>query len=160
MENTSKKRFNIFDAVIVILLLIFIAAAVFFLSTSKKSNSGFKVNYDIEITNIDESLKDAATVGDVIKDGVKKVIIGTISGVEVIPYQIEVTNYEQGTKVMSPIPGRYTVILHCTGDGQMNGNRISVNGFNLGVGTVVHVQSKNFAGTGYCIGIDAEKVGD
>jgi alkanesulfonate monooxygenase SsuD/methylene tetrahydromethanopterin reductase-like flavin-dependent oxidoreductase (luciferase family) len=87
----------------------------------------------------------------------RKRFIGTITGVEVKPYTAQVPDLLENGKFNTAVVGdRSTVVLTIEADANETGGHYAVNGSALGIGTLMYVQSKHFAGEGYCIGLSAE----
>ena len=149
-QMKKKHRFNLFD-VLIIVLVIAVAAAVFWFFNRDKGGTilaaGTKVTYQLEITNVPQEVAYSPRIGDYVKEGVRKVRLGKIVGVDVQPYEKLTRNLIDDTINLTPVPDRYTVVITCEADGKLSGGRVSVNGHVFGVGSEIALQSKNFAGT-------------
>lgn len=159
--TTTKRKFNVFDALILLVAVFAVAAIAYILSgkaaPEKIAAKTTHVTYQVEINGVISELKSSAQVGDTVRDGVKRVNIGTITGVEVKPYTAQVPDLLENGKFNTAVVGdRSTVVLTIEADANETGGHYAVNGSALGIGTLMYVQSKHFAGEGYCIGLSVE----
>jgi hypothetical protein len=158
----TKRKFNLFDAFILIFAVLAIVAIAYVLSgkasPTKIAVKTTHVTYQVEINGVIAELKNSAQVGDTVRDGVKRVNIGTITGVDVKPFTAQVPNLEENGKFNTAVVGdRSTVVLTIEADANESSGRYAVNGSTLGIGTLMYIQSKHFAGEGYCIGLAANE---
>ncbi|MDP4152332.1 MAG: DUF4330 family protein [Bacillota bacterium] len=160
MENVVKRKFNVFDILIIIVLVAAIGAVLFVVQHANAKVNTYKVDFEIEVNDVDAAIKDCATVGDSIKNAVQQTDLGVIKSVQVSPYKKELTNYNSGQKVMSEVPGKYSVTLRCTSDkATLQNGRITINGTVMGVGSQIFFQSKDFAGSGIITVVNPDNAG-
>ena len=91
--SKRKLRFNAIDALIILV----IAAAVFvllyvFVFSGRGTQTAAEVTtttirYVVELQNMDEHLQDAVKKGQLVEDAVERKKIGTVSGIQAVPFE-------------------------------------------------------------------------
>ncbi len=155
-----RRKFNFIDFLLVLLIIVIIAALVYvFLPMSifkTLGTTGTSIQYSVEILGVDEQFLDDIKENDTVIDSVTKSTIGTVTAVENYGVQYTELQYdrENGAGVMSPIAGKYNVIvtISATADFE-SGDGYSVNGTRIAVGEKINARFPGFLCEAYCISV-------
>lgn len=159
-KKAKRGKFNLMDFLIIIVLLAVIALIVnSFFSTSflKKitSDKTVEIQYAIEVQGVDEAYLRNISENDVVLDSVSKSDIGTVTAVDYSTQYTElVCNEEENVGVLSPVAGKYNVIITVSATAQYkSGEGYTVNGTRIAVGEKINARFPNYVCEGYCISI-------
>lgn len=152
---TSKHKFNAIDAIIIAVIILVIAGAIAFFAfgSAGASNSSVKIEYVIELRTIRNEFKDNIIKGDKIIDSVAKYSLGEVIDVSTSDAIYNGTNKVTGTPTVSKYPDHSNINITVVSSASIdsNGRYIIDGGYDISVGTTVHMRVPNFTGTGYCI---------
>lgn len=113
-----KTKFNIVDVIILVVILAVIAAGCFVYINMKNNGqqsasnvNTAKLSFTIEVTNLSEdaanffvgSEEQAVTFGNTSSGS------GIIKKIEIVPYEKQTKNYEDGEYYLAEVPGQYNV---------------------------------------------------
>ncbi|MBO5930345.1 MAG: DUF4330 domain-containing protein, partial [Clostridia bacterium] len=156
--SKNKKRVNLLDLVIMVIVLVFIIALVFGVgrlagvqNKAQGTISG-RVTYSVEIKQQDKALLDFLEVGQQLKDGTNKQIMGTIVEIYDEPSEKEVENHADKTITLAKIPNKIDVILEIESEAEMTGPDINVGSFVLKIGKALHCNVGDAAASGTSTG--------
>ncbi len=156
----KRRRFNLIDFLLVVLILILVAALVYvFLPTSVLkgfgANTATTIQYSIEILGVDEEFLDDIKENDIVIDSVTKNTIGTVTAVDFgLPYTELKYDQENSVGVLSPIAGKYNVIVTISANAEFNaGEGYSVGGTRIAVGEKVNARFPGYVCVAYCISV-------
>ncbi len=170
----KKGRFNFIDLILILILVAVVATLIYVFSPESRIRDLFKDNekkiqYTVEITNVDEKYIDLIKEGDVVGDSVTKSSIGKVEAVyaegytEFILEEATETN-EEGTTVPKysigerEYPGKYNIIVTVVVTADFDENEgYTVNSTRIAVGEKMYLKFPGYVGEGYCIGIDKAK---
>lgn len=154
--SKRKLRFNAIDALIILV----IAAAVFvllyvFVFSERGTQTSAEVNYTtihyvVELTNIDEHLEDAVKKGQAVEDAVERKKIGTVSGVQAIPYEKVTFDYENGRETAAAVEGKITLKISIEAQAVESDRAFTVDGCEIRVGQQYSLILPDLYGYGYC----------
>jgi len=154
--SKRKLRFNAIDALIILV----IAAAVFvllyvFVFSGRGTQTAAEVNYTtiqyvVELQNIDEHLEDAVKKGQLVEDAVERKKIGTVSGVQAIPYEKVTFDYESGRETVASVEGKITLKISIEAQAVETDRAFTVDGCEIRVGQQYSLILPDLYGYGYC----------
>ncbi len=156
-----KTGFNLMDAVILVAILAVVALLlyVFVFSESASVQAGntdsYTLTYVVEATKISEEFADKISIGDTVIDSAKKMRIGTVTAVEVKPYEHMATNLHEGKLVLTPVDGYKNLEITVQADAVLDGISYSINGYEVYVGAKIFLSFGDMVCSGYCISLDA-----
>lgn len=153
--NKTRKHPNFFD-ILIVLLLILVAGAAWVIS-HRDNTQGEAVlrRYTIELTDLEETMADSVQVGDKVTDNIKNYDIGTVAGVEVLPYTQGVVDEENAVIRQQPMPGsiRLLVTVEClTVEGEKE--IATTSGYTLRTGTSVSISAGELTSGGYILTVE------
>ncbi len=170
-KGKKRGRFNFIDAILIILAVLVAGALVYVFSpvsliknlTGRNTRS---IQYEIELTDVDEAFIDKIKANDQVLDGVSK---GKLGSVTMVDYNTKYSEYrfdeierknEVGETVtdytVTPIeyPNRYNVIVTIVTDASYEaGVGYSINSTRIAVGEKLYLNFPDYRGEGYCVGI-------
>lgn len=155
METKVKKhRFNAVDAVIIIVIAALIAAAVLFFMKGGIGASGdkVKIQYVIEFRTVDSAFADNFTLGDKVTDSVAKYHLGELVAYTAFDAKYTANSLSGGGLTLSTYPDHSDIELTIEAYAAVGagGRYVLDGGYDLSVGSTVHVRMPNYTGTGYC----------
>ncbi len=153
--NKKKIRFNLVDLFIIIVVaaVVFLLLYIFVFSGNK--NQVNEVNYTniqyvIEIQDVDKSLEDAVAVGLPVQDAVEKRGIGTVCGVQAVPYQKLTFNSTTDSQTVSEVENKITLKITVEAQAIETDRAFTVGGCIIRVGEQYSIAVPGFYGSGYC----------
>lgn len=170
-KKKKRGRFNFIDVILIVLAILVAGALVYVFSpvsliknlTNKNTRS---IQYEIELTNVDETFIDKIKTNDQVLDGVSKSALGSVTMVD---YNTKYTEYrfdetqrenEAGETVteytVTPIEytDKYNVIITVIADADYTeGAGYSINSTRIAVGEKLYLNFPNYRGEGFCVGI-------
>ncbi len=160
-KRTLKRRnFNVIDFLLVLLILVLVATLVYvFLPMSVLrglgSKTGRDIQYSIEISCVDEDFLDDIKENDTVIDSVTKNTIGTVTAVDYgLPYTELEYDQENSVGVLSPITGKYNVIVTISANAEFeSGEGYLVSGTRIAVGEKLNVRFPGYVCEAYCISV-------
>lgn len=160
-KKKEKKRvgFNFIDVILILITLAVIIAAVNIISPMsliKKltADDSHKIEYTVEIQNVDGEYIEKIKVNDQAVDSVSKQDLGIVVSVyNPEPYSELGYNEEKGEGVLMSYPDKYNITVIITADADyIRGEGYSVNGNRIAVGEKMSLRFPDFVCEGYCIG--------
>ncbi len=149
-----RKHINFFD-ILIILLVLLVAVAAYFLSHRDGGGEVVTRSCTIELTDLEESMADAVAVGDTVVDNVKNYEIGTVTAVEVYPYEVDVVDEDAGAIRRVASPGRILLLLTVECATVETDSEIStVSGYTLRTGTAVSCSVGQLTAAGYILSLE------
>lgn len=153
----KKKRHPNWIDIAFIVLLVAVVAVAYILSHSDSAATveTVKRSYVVELTNLDPHMADCLTVGDKVTDNVKNYDIGTVTALEVVPYENLCMDEEDGVMRAAQIPDKITLQVTIEADTTETERQIATaSGYTLRVGTSVSCTIGQLTAAGYIIGLD------
>lgn len=153
--NKRKLRFNFIDAVIILVVAAVIFAVLYVFVFSGREASSSQVNsktirYVIEVNDIDEYLEDIVKKGQPVEDAIKRKKIGTVAGVQAVPFEILNFDYENKREVTSTVEGRIVLKITVEAQAVETDSAFIVDGCEIRVGQQYSLIMPDFYGIGYC----------
>ncbi len=153
--NKKKIRFNLIDLFIIIVVaaVVFLLLYIFVFSGNKTQVDEVNytnIQYVIEIQNVDKSLEDAVAVGLPVQDAVEKRSIGTVSGVQAVPYQKLTFNSNTDSETVSEVENKITLKITVEAQAIETDRAFTVGGCVIRVGKEYSIAVPGFYGSGYC----------
>lgn len=152
-----KLRFNIID---IIIILIIVAAAVVLVDVFVGSDGDItteanytKIRYVIEVVDVEERFDGAINKGDAVQDAVERKNIGTVVGVQSVPYEKITFDYDSGVESVATVEGRVVLDITVEATAVDTDKAFTVDGCEIRVGQQYSIMLPNFYGVGYCISI-------
>jgi hypothetical protein len=151
----NKIRFNLID----LLIILVIAAAVFLLLYvfvfSGNKNQAEDVNYTniryvFEIQKVDSRFEDLVEVGQPVQDAVERRSIGTVTGVQAVPYQKLVYDANTGAEVAADVENMITLKITVEATAIETDRAFSVDGCIIKVGKQYSLALPGMYCVGYC----------
>ncbi|MBE6576640.1 MAG: DUF4330 family protein [Ruminococcaceae bacterium] len=159
-SEKKKGKFNFIDFLLILILVMLIASIVYVLMPSNWIKGMFadksvNIEYSIEIIGVDKAYIENIKDNDVVLDGVSKANIGTVKAVTDITQYTELKyNEETNQGVLSPVEGKYNIIVTITATADYNeGQGYTVNGTRIAVGEKINARFPNYVCDGYCISV-------
>lgn len=144
----SQLKFNLFDAVVIVLLVIvgitvFFKAQAFLGIGSGDANTlrETSVDFEIRVEGVRDASVNAYSIGDEIVASETRHFIGTVTAIDVIPYE-DLAENAQGEFVLSQVPEKYTVILRVNAAAIETNRGFVVGGYDIKVGKQFDVENK------------------
>ncbi|MBQ3573468.1 MAG: DUF4330 domain-containing protein [Clostridia bacterium] len=159
----KKVKWNGMDLFIIIAALAVILAGVYLLTG--RGNAGVtgasknvEVTTIVEIAGKDKEFADIIANGDIVGVGEKEKMMTEVKSIEVLPAKATGYDILEGKVLRSEVPGQYDIRVTLVGEGTETESAIEMNGTAIRVGQNAVLSSKNWAGSGYVIGLEtAEK---
>ena len=161
--KTKKFKFNFVDVALICVIISIVIAVIYFLpSTSWLKDKGRtqdrKIQYTIEILDVDKDFFDNILAGEIVIDSVTKANIGNVFSINNNEKYTEYEYIEQkDTEKLTPIEygDRFNLQITIEATAKyVTDEGYNVNGTRIAVGEKMYVRFPNFIGEGYCIGID------
>ncbi len=153
-----KVKFNAMDALIVLVIVAIIAFGGWFLtrnSQQKAVTENTRVQMMIEIARQDEDFTKLPQIGDEVVLGEKEKLHAEVTGIEINPAKTLGYDVVTGRALESEQPGKYDVHITVVGNGTETPDAIKIGETPLRVGSGMAVKSKNWAGYGFMLELDA-----
>jgi len=154
--SKRKLRFNAIDALIILV----IAAAVFvllyvFVFSGRGTQTAAEVttttiHYVVELQNMDEHLQDAVKKGQLVEDAVERKKIGTVSGIQAVPFEKITFDYVNGRETTSSVEGKVTLKITIEAQAVETDRAFTVDGCEIRVGQQYSLILPDLYGYGYC----------
>ncbi len=157
INKTKKRKFNVMDAIILVLIVAVIAVvAVFAGLRSTGAVTDVKetgIEYVVEFRQIREEFADNFKEGTLVSDAVAKYQLGEVVAVNVENATYSSNDLKTNELVISDYPEHINVQLTIKATATFNEQGLYYlgGGYQLSVGSTVHVRTPDFTGTGYCI---------
>ena len=139
-------------ALVVVLALIYLFAPFSWIRNIATKDTQ-KIQYTVELLNVEEAFIDKIRSSDAVVDSVSKNNLGTVMLVDYNTKYSEL-KYVNQQGVLVEYPNRYNVVVtvNVTAD-YVEGEGYSVNGTRIAVGEKLFLRFPDFVGEGYCIGL-------
>lgn len=154
--SKRKLRFNAIDALIILV----IAAAVFvllyvFVFSGRGTQTTAEVTtttirYVVELQNMDEHLQDTVKKGQLVEDAVERKKIGTVSGIQAVPFEKITFDYVNGRETTSSVEGKVTLKITIEAQAVETDRAFTVDGCEIRVGQQYSLILPDLYGYGYC----------
>lgn len=151
----NKIRFNLIDLLIILVIAaaVFLLLYVFVLSGNK--NQVEEVNYTniryvFEIQKVDSRFEDLVEVGQPVQDAVERRSIGTVVGVQAVPYQKLVFDSSTGTEAVADVENMITLKITVEATAVETDRAFSVDGCIIKVGQQYSLALPGMYCVGYC----------
>lgn len=156
--NKRKLRFNFVDVIIILVIIaaVFVLAKVFLgtdNSAAQDETDKTKIQYVIELQEVDERFEDAIKKGQLVQDAIERKNIGTVVGVQCIPYEVITFDYTTGKEKVAVVDGQLSVSITIEADAVETDRAFTVDGCEIRVGKQYSVAFPEMYGVGYCIKI-------
>ncbi len=159
-SKMNKVKFNGMDLFIVIVLVAVIAAGGYLLlgrgGGAAASNESVEVTTVVELTAKDKEFSELINEGDIVLIGEKEKMRTSVEKVEAVPARTTGYDIIDGRVLYAEVPDKYDVKITLVGEGTETESAIEMNGAAIRVGQGAALNSKNWAGYGYVIGLDVE----
>lgn len=155
----KKVKWNGMDWFILIVTLAVILAGVYLL-TGRGSAGGRGASKNVEVTTVvelagkDKEFADIIAAGDIVAIGEKEKMMTEVESIEILPAKTTGYDILDGRVLRSEVPGQYDIRVTLVGDGSETESAIEMNGTAIRVGQNAVLSSKNWAGSGYVIGLE------
>ena len=153
--NKRKLRFNLIDAIkIIIIIAILLVLGKVFLGNNDDNSAvteTTRIQYVIEIQDVDERFENSVTIGDVVQDAIQRKNIGTVVGVQAIPYEVITFDYTEGKEKVSVVDGKLTMYITIEAEAIETDSAFTVDGQVIRVGQKYSIITPNMYGVGFCI---------
>ena len=158
--SDKKIKFNGMDLFIVIIVAAVIAAGAYILfgrdGGSVASSQNVTVRTVVELTAMTEDFAQLIKEGDVVLVGEKEKMRTNVEKIEVEPAKTTGYDILTGKVLRSVLPDEYDVRITLVGDGAETESTVEMNGAAIRVGQKEALNSKNWAGYGYVVGLEVE----
>ncbi|MFW5648910.1 MAG: DUF4330 domain-containing protein [Candidatus Alkaliphilus sp. MAG34] len=135
---------NLIDLIVVVLILFLIFGICFKISQKSalmgQQTTVRSIEMDLFIKKVMLPFTKGFQEGDIIKDSITGIILGTVKGVRVEPHKEAVVD-SQGNLVNADVPERYNVILTLEGEAECGSGGIKIRGLEILSGNLHIVQS-------------------
>lgn len=152
-----KTKWNVMDTCIVVVLIAVLGAGVWFLKGRTGNQSGARpaeVQVVVELTNRDREYGELVKVGDPVTIGEKEKMEATVTGVKINPAKTLGYDILNGAVKNSELPEKVDVQVTMKGVGTETDSAVMINNSPLRVGEGAAMNSKNWVGYGFIIGLD------
>lgn len=159
--SKTKVKFNIMDALILLTVLAVIAVLlyVFVFSETDDGLAGntdtYELTYVVEVVNLREEFAELVAPGTPVIDSSKKMPIGTVTAVEVLPYQHMATNYTDGSLTLTAVDDSCNLYITIEANATLDGISYSISGYEICVGSLLYMSFADLVCEGYCISLSA-----
>ncbi len=151
----NKIRFNLIDLLIILVIaaVVFLLLYVFVFSGNK--NQVEEVNYTniryvFEIQKVDSRFEDLVEVGQPVQDAVERRSIGTVVGVQAVPYQKLVFDSSTGIEAVADVENMITLKITVEATAVETDRAFSVDGCIIKVGEQYSLALPGMYCVGYC----------
>lgn len=155
-----KAKWNAMDTLLVLMLAAILAAGGWFFlgrGDTKTAAENKTVEVMVELTQQSEEFTKLPKVGDTAVLGEKEKMPATVTKVDILPA------YKQGKDILSgrytdqPIPELYNVQITVCGEGTESDSQVAINGTAIRTGEPMAIKSKDWAGFGFVLAVDAKE---
>ncbi len=155
MKTTVKKhKFNAVDAVIIIVVAAIIGAALMFFTMggAEVVNETVSIEYVVEFRTVRNEFTGNFALDQSVVDSVAKYHLGRVIDYAVTPATYVGNDFSAGAAVISEYPEHSNVSLTVSAEATVgaDGRYIISGGYDISVGTAMHIRLPNYTGTGYC----------
>ena len=155
MGTTVKKhKFNVVDAVIIIVIAAVIGAAVLFFTadTPVVISETVSIEYVVELRTVRDEFVGNFSLNESMVDAVAKYHLGTVIDYDIGPSIYMGNDFSAGAVVIGEYPEHSCVKLTVAAEATVGGDGRYVidGGYDISVGTAVHLRLPNYTGTAYC----------
>lgn len=158
----KKIKFNGMDLFIIIAVLAVILAGVYLL-TGREGTGGLSASKNVEVTTVvelagkDKAFADIIANGDIVAIGEKEKMMTEVKSIEILPAKATGYDILDGRVLRAEVPKQYDIRVTLVGDGTETESAIEMNGTAIKVGQNAVLSSKNWAGSGYVIGLETSE---
>ena len=156
------KKFGILDVIIIILVIIM--GFIGFKVISGKSATPIKkqeISYTLEIRGAEKNLVDAIQKDDILYNSTNNSIYGTITNVSVQPATEITTNINTGKLKVFTYNDKYDIYIDIKGEADnVDDKNITIAEEKLKIGSLAHISSDKYTGSGYIVKIDRTEGGN
>ena len=158
IKTTVKKhKFNAVDAVIIIVIAAVIGAAIMFFTTGTPEvvNETVSIEYVVEFRTVRNEFTGNFAIDEEVVDSVAKYHLGRVIDYSVSPAMYVGNDFSAGAAVISEYPEHSNIKLTVAAQATVgaDGRYIVGGGYDVSVGTAMHIRLPNYTGSGYCIQI-------
>ena len=159
--SKTKVRFNIMDALILLTVLAVVSVLlyVFVFSETDDGLTGdtdaYTLTYVVEVTKLRAEFADLVSPGTAVIESAKKMPLGTVTAVEVLPYQHMAENPTDGSLALTSMDDTCNLYITIEADATLNGISYSISGYDICVGTHLYLAFADLVCEGYCISLTA-----
>ncbi|MBE6724112.1 MAG: DUF4330 domain-containing protein [Ruminococcaceae bacterium] len=162
--NKRKIRFNFIDLLILLVIaaVVFVLLYVFVLSdrtTAADDQAKTKIQYVIEILNVDERFSETIRKGQRVEDAIRRKSVGTVIGVEPKPFQTVTFDYNNREEVLASPEGRITLYVTVDAEVDETDGAFTADGVEIRVGQQYSLIFPDFYGVGYCTSLKTTGAG-
>ena len=156
MKTTVKKhKFNAVDAVIIIAIVAVIGAVLLFFTmggTETIANETVSIEYVVEFRTVRNEFTGNFALDESVVDSVAKYQLGKVIDYAVTPATYVGNDFSAGAAVISEYPEHSNVSLTVSAEATVgaDGRYIIGGGYDISVGTAMHIRLPNYTDTGYC----------
>lgn len=153
-----KVRFNAIDAIIILVFAAAVGALLYIFVFSEGQTQTLEGNvrtiqYVVEIQNIDERFDDAVKAGQPVQDAVKRKHIGTVTGVQSVPYEKITFDYESLQETVAGVEGMITLKITIEAQVTETDRAFTADGCEIRVGEQYSLMMPEMYGVGFCTDI-------
>lgn len=155
-----KTKWNAMDTVLVLVIVAILAAGGWFLlgrSDTKTTVQNKTVEVMVELTQQSEAFTKLPKLGDAVVLGEKEKMPATVTKVEIFPAYMQGKDLINGKYTDAAIPGLYNVQITVCGEGTESNAAVAINGTAIRTGEPMAMKSKNWAGYGFVLAVDAKE---
>lgn len=148
------------DTILVLMIAVIIAAGGWLLlgrGDAKGAAQSKTVEVMVELTQQSEAFTKLPKVGDAVVLGEKEKMPATVTKVEILPAYKQGKDLIHGRYTDEPIPELYNVQITACGEGTESAAEVTLNGTAVRVGEAMAMKSKNWAGFGFVLAVDAKE---
>lgn len=163
-KEKSKRKFNFVDAIILVLILLAVALLAFififkgasFITDMFGGAEESEIYYAVELSLVREELSDNITAGQKVTDSGHNTPIG-----EVVATFVGDAEYagadEDGQALKGSYPGYKSVIVVIKSEAALEDYYYAIGEYELQVGATVNFYTRDYAGGGFCVGLEEVK---
>ncbi len=152
-------KFNAMDFVIVLLILVVAVGGFLFLTKGNQTQTVTEnaiVELSVEVARQEEGFSKLIKVGDEVVLGEKEKLHAKVKGIEVKPATMVGYDIVEGKTLESVQPNKYDVIVVLEGVGREADDFIKIGETPIRVGKNMAMKSKDWAGYGFVLTVDAK----
>jgi len=155
-NGKTRKKFslNFIDIVLILIILcagILLAYMFSSRNTSTSESSGeIDLTYKVIVKEMRSEFKNLVSIGDKVVDSVQLFTIGTVVDVTYSPSTYTGKDVNNGKLVYSEYPDKLDMVITVKTKANVGADAYLIGGFNLGVGTKIHLRVPKFTAIGYC----------
>ncbi len=153
--SKRKLRFNAIDGLIILVIAAVVFVLLYVFVFSERENQTAQVTYKniqyvVEIQNIDERLEEAVKKGQLVEEAVERKKIGTVSGVQAVPFEKITFDYETGKETTASVDGKINLKITIEAQAVETDRAFTVDGYEIRVGQQYSLILPDLYGYGYC----------